>query len=239
MTSKFSEIICIFYDSKNPMKRKLIILLSWIISISISTTGIAQDLKNITGVVTSFKTIPLNNVKIYAAKSGKTAFSDSTGRFTIKCAGNDILTVSASGFSGKKVKTGKDEMYKVDLTYNDSEANFKAATSHGHISPELLRQSLESRFARNQRDYSKYKTIYELIASEIYNVRVKGTTIVNTKVRSFESDPQVLLVVDGVIVSDISYIAPDYVKSIEFIDDVGATLYGAKGANGVIRITLK
>ncbi len=219
------------------MKRKLTLLFGLAISVSVCT--VAQDLNNLTGVVTAFKTIPLYNVKIYAEKSRSTAFSDSTGRFTIKCAGNDILTISAAGFSGKKVKAGKNEIFKVDLTYNDSEANFKAATGHGHISPELLRQSLKARYAKNTKDYSKYKTIYELVSSEIYNVRVKGTTIVNTKVRSFDADPQVLLVVNGVIVSDISYIAPDYVKSVEFIDDVGATLYGAKGANGVLKITLK
>ena len=46
-------------------------------------------------------------------------------------------------------------------------------------------------------------------------------------------------VVDDKIVSDISYIDTEYVKSIELIDDVGTTMYGAMGANGVLKITLK
>ena len=52
-------------------------------------------------------------------------------------------------------------------------------------------------------------------------------------------NPQVLYVVNEKIVPDISYINPTYVKSIEFIDDVGATLYGVQGGNGVLKITLK
>lgn len=45
--------------------------------------------------------------------------------------------------------------------------------------------------------------------------------------------------VDNKIVSDISFVNPTYVKTIEFIDDVGATMYGLSGANGVLKITLK
>jgi hypothetical protein len=215
------------------------LLLGFFISTSLLTAANGQDMRTITGVVTAFRKVPLNHVRIYASKSGETVFSDSTGMFTIECIDRDILSVSAAGFSGKKVKTGKEDVYRIDLTYTNNESNFRDATSHNHISAEQLRKSLEAESEKNVRDYSKYKTIYELISSEIYNVRVKGTTIVNTKVRSFDADPQVLLVVDGVIVSDISYIVPDYVRSVEFIDDVGATLYGAKGANGVLKITLK
>ena len=52
-------------------------------------------------------------------------------------------------------------------------------------------------------------------------------------------NPQVLLVVDDKIVSDISFIDTEYIRSIEFIDDVGTTLYGSMGANGVLKIYLK
>jgi len=69
------------------------------------------------------------------------------------------------------------------------------------------------------------KSRYELISGEIYNVRVKGASIVNIKLRSFDPNLQVLYVVDDVIVSDISYLAPDYVNAVEFINDVGAQMY--------------
>jgi hypothetical protein len=166
-------------------------------------------------------------------------YTDSSGVFSIRCAPKDLLAVSAAGFRERKIKTGNEEFYKVDLSYTDNETNFRAATGKGHISAEKLRNSIMTRASGNEKDYSRYKSIYELISSEIYNVRVKGTSVVNTKVRSFDASPQVLFVVDGVIVSDISYINPDYVKDIEFIDDVGTTLYGSKGANGVLKITLK
>jgi outer membrane receptor for ferrienterochelin and colicin len=41
------------------------------------------------------------------------------------------------------------------------------------------------------------------------------------------------------IMSDISFITPINVKTIEYIDGVDASSYGSRGANGIIKITLK
>jgi hypothetical protein len=223
------------------MKTKVIVPVLLLASVLVSAVVKvnAQDLRSVSGVVTSFRNIPLNNAKVFAGKSGEIALTDSSGAFTVKCLKKDILTVSASGFNVKKQKVRKDSFYNINLAYEDNVKNFNDAVSHGHISGEALKNALLNTGPANAKDYSKYKSIYEAISSEIYNVRVNGTTILNTKVRSFDRTPEVLLVVDDKVVRDISYINPDYVKSIEFIDDVGTTMYGAMGANGVIKITLK
>jgi uncharacterized protein with ATP-grasp and redox domains len=130
-------------------------------------------------------------------------------------------------------------MYSIDLLYKDNTANYNKAVNNGHITEDALRKAIFDEQSGNKRDYSVYTTIYELIENEIYNVTVRGTTIYNKKIRSFDQTPQVLYVVDNKIVPDISFVSPTYVESIEFIDDVGATIYGVSGANGVIRITLK
>ena len=52
------------------------------------------------------------------------------------------------------------------------------------------------------------------------------------------NDP--LYVVDGVIVSDIKWLSPNDIKSMEILKDASATaIYGSRGANGVILITTK
>ena len=221
------------------MKTKITFLIVFIISILFSTGSISQDLRSVSGVVTSFKTIPLKLVTVTSLKAGESVKTDSSGIFTVKCFTKDVLKVSANGFIEKKQKVKAGSSYKIDLVYKDDVKNFNNAVSHGHISDEVLRKAIFSEETKNVKDYSNYKTIYELIASEIYNVRVKGNTVVSTKRVSLNSSPAVLLVVDEKIVSDISYIVPGYVKSIEFIDDVGTTLYGSMGANGVLKITLK
>jgi hypothetical protein len=220
------------------MKIKNIIPVILII-LTIINEANAQDFKLVSGKITSFKTIRLNKIKVTAEKSGEVVFTDSLGRYSIKCSDKDVLRASASGFDERKVKIGKGSIYDIDLTYNDNVKNFNDAVSHGHISAEVLKEAIMREESKNTKDYSNYKSIYELIASEIYDVKVNGTVILNKKVKSFDSTPEVLLVVDEKIVRDISYINPNYVKSIEFVEDVGATMYGSMAANGVLKITLK
>ena len=198
-----------------------------------------QDLRSVSGTVTSFKKIKLNNARISAEKSGEATITDSLGNFSIKCLSKDVLKVTASGFSDRKIKVGKESAYKIDLLYSDNVNNFEDAVGNGHISAEVLRNAIFEIESKNTKDYSNYKSIYELIASEIYEVSVNGTVILNKKIKSFDSTPEVLLVVDEKIVRDISFVNPNYVKSIEFVEDVGATMYGSMAANGVLKITLK
>lgn len=199
----------------------------------------AQDLRTVSGIVTSFRTIPLKNATVFAIKSRNSVLTDSTGRFSIECDQKDILRISASGFVNRNQKVGDESTYKIDLSYVDNIKNFNEAIDAGHISEKVLRDALFKEESRNAKDYSKYHNIYELVASEIYNVRVKGNTVVNTKIRNFDTTPEVLLVVDNKIVRDISFVSTDDVKSVEFIDDVSASIYGSMGANGVLKITLK
>ena len=220
--------------------KKIFILPVTFLSLVLTTSGVgAQDLRSVTGVVTSFKTIPLRNVTVRALKSGETVTTDSAGTFAVKCFKNDVLRVIASGFVSKKQNVKAETIYKIDLAYTDNPENFNKAVSSGHIDEKVLRDALFSAENKSDKDYSKYKSIYDAISSEIYNVRVNGNMIVNTKLKSFDRTPEVLLVVDDKIVSDISYINPVYVRSIEFIDDVSTAMYGAMGANGVLKIKLK
>ncbi len=221
------------------MKSKLISIISMFVLLNIGFEAVAQVTKPVSGIVTSFKQVPLNKVKVIAVKSGKVAYTDSKGWFVLQCFEKDILKVSASGFEDRKIRVGKQNIYTIDLLYKDNVDNFNNAITNGHITENALRQAINTEKLKNVKDYSTYNSIYELISSEIYEVRVKGNSVYNKKIRSFNSNPQVLYVVDGKVVSDISFVIPAYVTKIEFIDDVGATMWGVLGANGVLKITLK
>jgi len=199
----------------------------------------AQATREINGIVTCFKNVPLNNVRISAVKSGKEALTDANGQFIISVLSKDILMASASGFVPKKVKTGKDNLYKIDLAYKDNSVNFEEAVRNKHIGEEALQKAIYANISKNVKDYSHYENIFDLIDNEIYEVNVSGNSVTNKKIKSMDHNPQVLYVVDDKIVTDISYINPTYVRSIEFVEDVGATIYGSKGANGVLKIYLK
>jgi hypothetical protein len=198
----------------------------------------SQEKVTYSGTVTSMR-VPLNKVRIIASNSGESTVSDSLGHFRVNGLKKDVLEISASGFEQKKVKVGKQEVLSITLLFKNTPSNMKDAVDNGHISEKALSEAISLTQTKKGRDYSTYQSIYELISSEIYNVTVEGTIIYNKKNVSLTSEPRVLCVVDGKVVRDISFVVPANVKSIEFIDDVGATMWGVQGANGVLSITLK
>jgi TonB-dependent SusC/RagA subfamily outer membrane receptor len=64
---------------------------------------------------------------------------------------------------------------------------------------------------------------------------------VGVKIRGAGTDgPQPLILVEGKQVESLESVNPNTVESIQVLKDASATsLYGSRGANGVILITLK
>jgi TonB-dependent SusC/RagA subfamily outer membrane receptor len=69
-------------------------------------------------------------------------------------------------------------------------------------------------------------------------VQVSGKSITIRGRNSINSGGQPLIIVDGIMTSSLDNITPQMVKSIEVIKDASASIYGTRGANGVIIITL-
>jgi hypothetical protein len=221
------------------MRSKLFSILSILTIMIFGSEAYAQEKTYVSGIVTTSKNLPLNKAKVLAIKSGEIAYTDSSGLFRLQTLNKDILSVSASGFKSRKIKISKQTIYKIDLLFEDNVSNFNNAVNAGHISKTALQMAIADDQKKSGKDYSTYSSIYQLIASEIYSVTVRDNMVYNKKNRSLTSNPKVLFVVDERVVADISNISPIDVKNIEFIDDVGATMWGVQGANGVLKITLK
>ena len=88
-------------------------------------------------------------------------------------------------------------------------------------------------------DTVPYATIYEMIQGKCAGVVVSGNSVVIRGVGTINLSSQPLFIVDGVEVGDISHINPRDVKDISVLKDSSASIYGSRGANGVILITLK
>jgi hypothetical protein len=101
------------------------------------------------------------------------------------------------------------------------------------------KQAIRNKPDRAKKDFSNYRNIFDLIRSEIHNVKVEGTHVFSIKGQSFSLSAEVLYDVDGMIVTDISFVRPAEVERIEYIDDAGASAYGMNGSNGIIKIWMR
>jgi TonB-dependent SusC/RagA subfamily outer membrane receptor len=121
--------------------------------------------------------------------------------------------------------------------FNDEPINI----GYGKVSRDDLTYSVSHKKEKNTRAFN---TVYDYLRDMVPGVRVESTgpTSANVYVRginSINSGTAPLFVVDGVVMDDIAAINPYDIDSVDVLKDAAAAIYGVRGANGVILITLK
>lgn len=176
----------------------------------------------------------------------------------------DVITNSKGVYSVKVLPTAKtltvlllytNEMKAIDINGN-SEVNFNFGKEATSTSDQVQKKSeaVDIGYGTNTKERAStavrksdvntttgksYLNIYEMIKSEVAGVTVNGTSIqLQQGPGSFTSSTEPLFVVDGTIVYDISNIIPSQVHSISLLKGSAASIYGSRGANGVLVITL-
>lgn len=84
-----------------------------------------------------------------------------------------------------------------------------------------------------------FRDIYEFLRGRVAGVQVVGKDIFIRGIGSFNASRTPLILVDGNEMEDISLINPQDIYSVDVLKDASASIYGVKGANGVILITTK
>jgi TonB-dependent SusC/RagA subfamily outer membrane receptor len=217
---------------------KKIALFLAIIFTSIFANG---QLKAVSGKVTAFHKYPFKNIKVKAKKSKSEVLTDENGVFTIVCYPNDILIFESKSCITTKYKiTNSDDSVKINLVFRVNEKSKEYAVGYGIISKEDLIYAI-SNLNNSEVDFSTYKSVYDLLRGRFPGVVVKiDNEIVIRGSTSFLGSSNALLVVDGIIVSDLTYLYPGDIVSIDILKDAGSTaMYGVNGANGVVVIKTK
>ena len=110
----------------------------------------------------------------------------------------------------------------------------------------IIAMSLAATFASSRADaQTKYNDIFEMIRGKVAGVTVgqagpgqmPSITIRGVGTNSDQTQP--LFIVDGVQTDNIASIDPENVEQIDIIKDGTTSIYGMRGANGVIMITTK
>jgi TonB-dependent SusC/RagA subfamily outer membrane receptor len=88
--------------------------------------------------------------------------------------------------------------------------------------------------------YASYQNVYEMIQGEIPGVLVTGKKITIRGIATINGSSDPLVLVNSVEIDSntLDTIDPRLVKSINILKGTAAAIYGSRGANGVILITL-
>lgn len=169
--------------------------------------------------------------------------------FSIIAAGILVILFSApvDAQTRKEKREARRELRRQERAIRDSlmmmlEEKDSVNVGYGYTRKKLLTTSVSS-LGVNEKETAGYTNIAEYLQGRVpglmvskmggsYKFTIRGINSINAS-----TDP--LIIVDGQTVTDIDYLNPSDIKSVEVLKDASASIYGVNGACGVILITTK
>ena len=227
-----------------------VIFLFCILILSIFQQSMAQT-RTIVGKITDDKGNPVSGSSVNAKGSNSGTTTDESGAFRLQVSpGTKTLTVSYVGYSTQDVNVSSSSEVKVILAPEANSLNDVVVVGYGTAKRKDVTGAITT---VTSRDF-----VQGLVTSPTDQIQGKVAGLIITKPDGDPNSPVVirlrgqtsltggqnpLIVVDGVILDDagqISNIPPGDIVSYDVLKDASATsIYGARGANGVIIINTR
>ena len=208
---------------------------------SFTSISYSQE-RTVTGVVTTLENIRVINAEVKVLSSKVTVLTDSIGNFKISCLLKDKIKVSAKGFYSQKVKIDKKtKETRVNLMFKSGEKNLDIALGYGHIKEKDKSYAVTNIRNDDKYGFSRYSNMLELIDNSSPSIMVTDGMIIIRGENSLNSSNGALIVIDGIqsSMSQLIELSPLVVKSVDVLKGSSASIYGARGANGVVIVTTK
>ncbi len=173
--------------------------------------------------------------------------TDFDGNFELQAKVGDVLQVSFMGYKSQEVKVANAGPIRVTLAPDNVMLQEVVAVGYGTMKKSDLTGAVTSIKADDLLK-APVSGLDQALQGRAAGVTVtsnsgqpgEGATIRIRGIGSALGGNDPLYVVDGVITSDIKWLSPTDIKSMEILKDASAAaIYGSRGANGVILITTK
>ena len=181
------------------------------------------------GEITTFNHYPVQNVEVTSKKAKSVVLTDSLGQFELLCNEKDMIMIKAKGFNSlDKRVSPKDDFISANLIFKDSKKNREIVTGAGYLKPDQLSYALAHLSAENN-DFCNYSDIFSLLRANFPELQEigggsKGVYVRGQKSLSSNVVNEAVYDVDGMIVSDISFVVPCDIASINILKSGGTTI---------------
>ncbi|UII74873.1 TonB-dependent receptor [Flagellimonas sp. HMM57] len=238
-------------------------LLGMLVVMLFFMTSAQSQEKTITGTITDQTGVPLPGVNIVVQGTSNGTQSDFDGFYTINADVGQILVYTYLGQRTIQRTIGSQNTIDIQMEEDASQLEEVVVIGYGNQEERKIIQNLG--IVKEE----AIENLQVVSADQLLQGQSAGTQIVNASgvlgsaavirvrgVNSINSGSQPLIVIDGVPVTDtegntlnrggntdinpLSYVNPNDIESLTVLKDAGATsIYGSRGANGVILITTK
>lgn len=214
--------------------------------------GLAQELIKVSGKITSDQSKPVQNVEVMVRNSKFSTMTNKSGQYELNVPKNATLVIRSKGFEEQEVEVNGKTVINVSLAKYDgnTEKNIDEVVLVGYTT--VSKKDVTNSIASVKGDQLADMPVNS--AAEAIQGRMAGVQVTfgegspgsdpEIKVRggtSITQDNAPLYIVDGIQMDNaLSLISPKEIESIEVLKDASSTsIYGARGANGVVLITTK
>lgn len=188
--------------------------------------------------------LPGVSVKIKGANSG--TLTSIQGKFSLQVpAADQIIVFSYIGYQDKEIPAANSQ--EVIMSAKDNTMDSVVIIGYGSMKKTDVTGSVASVSGKDLLS-KPISSALEGLQGKVPGVKVSLNsgapgglaTVVIRGMGSINSSTDPLYVVDGVAMTNIQYLNPNDIKSMEVLKDASATsIYGARGSNGVILVTTK
>ncbi len=246
------------------MRRKLIDGMAvpmFLACILLALPGFAQDSeKVVTGTVTDGENnqgLPGVSVSIEGTTSG--TITDVDGNYNISVGEKAKLIFSFVGYVSEEVVVGNQSVIDVSLNSDVTSLDEIVVIGYGEVKRSDLTGSVVSMDSKQLEKVNKVDAVSALqgqVPGVViqrtnnkpgdggFNIRIRGASTINTNETAeqagYNPGQNPLFIVDGIFVSDISFLNPADIERMDVLKDASATaIYGSRGSNGVVIIKTK
>ncbi|GLU53815.1 SusC/RagA family TonB-linked outer membrane protein [Dyadobacter frigoris] len=206
----------------------------------------AQDVK-ISGKVTDADNAVLPGVNILVSGSSQGTATDADGKFTINAPAKGSLVFSFIGYVSQTVEINGRSIIDMQLTQESKTLNEVVVVGYGTQKKTDVTGALSvistKEFA--QQPVTRLDQVLQGRATGVQVTQSNGAPGGDSRIRirganSVLGNNDPLYVIDGFIGADYNLLNPSDIASLQVLKDAASTsIYGSRGANGVVIITTK
>lgn len=209
--------------------------------------SIAQE-KQVSGTVTDAETgVPIPGVSVLVKGTSSGAATDFDGNFELNVDEDATLVFSYIGYENKEVLVAGQSELQISLVISAAQLDEVVVVAYGTQTREEVTASVSTIDAEELNDVTT-TDVSTMMQGKVAGVQVvQGSgqpgSVPDVRIRGVSSiDGRVspLWVVDGVIMHGTPNLNPNEIESLSVLKDASATsLYGSRGANGVVVVTTR
>jgi len=213
--------------------------------------GFAQQ-KDISGVVKDSEGYPIPGASIEVVGTTRGVTADDDGSYTLKANTGERISVSMIGYTTQTLTVGTSNLLNVVLMYEEDGETLEGIVIDSYRQTSKPKSNVASTVISSETIGDRPNASFvQTLQGQVPGLNIatgsgqpgsSNTLVLLRGVGSINGNTSPLFVVDGIQMGSANFrsINPNEIENVTILKDAGATsIYGNRGANGVIVVTTK